>query len=236
MLMELLVFIFAIMVHGGKFLILQLLTLPLIIVLKILLLIPPNFTVGAWVDADLTDHITISSLSGSGTTSTILPIELVAFEAKTASNSILLSWTTASEKNNIGFDIERSYDGTDFQKIAFVKGAGTTHLVQQYTYTHASVQAITYYRLKQVDTDGKFEYSKVVSVESNGDGLKVYPTLVSDGLLTVQGAQSDDFTVTNLFGQTVLIGKTSPQINVSNLAKGSYLLKIGSEVTKFLKQ
>jgi hypothetical protein len=98
------------------------------------------------------------------------------------------------------------------------------------------VHAVTYYRLKQVDTDGKFEYSKVVSVESNGDGLRVYLTLVSDGVLTVQGGQSDDCIVTNLLGQPVWMGKTTQQINVSALARGTYLLKVGSEVSKFVKQ
>jgi hypothetical protein len=98
------------------------------------------------------------------------------------------------------------------------------------------VRAVTYYRLKQVDTDGKFEYSKVVSVESNGDGLRVYLTLVSDGVLTVQGGQSDDCIVTNLLGQPVWMGKTTQQINVSALARGTYRLKVGSEVSKFVKQ
>jgi hypothetical protein len=127
-------------------------------------------------------------------------------------------------------------DGTAFQKIGFVKGNGTTNQPQQYTYTDALVSAVTYYRLKQVDTDGKFEYSKVVSVESNGDGLRVYPTLVSDGVLTVQGGQSDDCIVTNLLGQPVWMGKTTQQLDVSMLPKGTYLLKVGSEVTQFVKQ
>jgi hypothetical protein len=169
-------------------------------------------------------------------TSAVLPVELTQFVAKVAGQKSALSWSTASEKNNEGFDIERSVDGTAFQKIGFVKGNGTTNQPQQYTYTDALVGAVTYYRLKQVDTDGKFEYSKVVSVESNGDGLRVYPTLVSDGVLTVQGGQSDDCIVTNLLGQPVWMGKTTQQLDVSMLPKGTYLLKVGSEVTKFVKQ
>ena len=105
-----------------------------------------------------------------------------------------------------------------------------------YTYTDAIISSTAYYRLKQVDTDGKYEYSKVVSVESKGDGLKVYPTLVLDGILTVQSEPLQDFTVTNLFGQTVMVGKTTQQLDVSALAKGTYLLKVGSEGTKFVKQ
>ncbi len=166
----------------------------------------------------------------------VLPIELSRFDAQNTKGTNLLAWSTASEKNNEGFDIERSLDGTAFQKIGFVKGNGTTNQPQQYTYTDALVGAVTYYRLKQVDTDGKFEYSKVVSVESNGDGLRVYPTLVSDGVLTVQGGQSDDCIVTNLLGQPVWMGKTTQQLDVSAWARGTYLLRVGSEVTKFVKQ
>jgi hypothetical protein len=191
---------------------------------------PPNFTFGAWVDnlpvgggpAGPSDGTTMTALSGSGTTSTILPIELVAFEAKTASNGSLLSWTTASEKNNQGFDIERSLDGTDFQKIAFVKGAGTTNSVQQYTYTDASVQSITYYRLKQVDTDGKFEYSKVVSVESDARSTgRVKPTFVKD-VLTVEGATS--YEIVDGTGR-VLLQSIENQLNVQSLPQGFYVVR-----------
>jgi hypothetical protein len=196
---------------------------------------PPDLTLGTWVNNTSGGCANLTQFSGTGTQAT-LPVELTTFDAQNTKGSNRLAWSTASEKNNEGFDIERSVDGTAFQKIGFVKGNGTTNQPQQYTYTDALVGAVTYYRLKQVDTDGKFEYSKVVSVESNGDGLRVYPTLVSDGVLTVQGGQSDDCIVTNLLGQPVWMGKTTQQLDVSMLPKGTYLLKVGSEVTQFVKQ
>jgi hypothetical protein len=181
-------------------------------------------------------YFTTAPLLGSQSTPAVLAVEFESIYATAKGTTNVINFTTASEKNNEGFDIERSVDGTAFQKIGFVKGNGTTNQPQQYTYTDALVRAVTYYRLKQLDTDGKFDYSKVVSVENNGDGLRVYPTLVSDGLLTVQGGQSDDCIVMNLLGQPVWMGKTTQQLDVSTLAKGTYLLKVGSAVTKFVKQ
>jgi hypothetical protein len=66
----------------------------------------------------------------------------------------------------------------------------------------------------------------------------LYPTLVSNGILTVhtEGWQLRDYSVTNLLGRQVLVGKTTTQIDVSALAKGTYMLKVGNEVAKFVKQ
>jgi hypothetical protein len=76
----------------------------------------------------------------------LLPIELISFDVKSNEAKNQLTWATASEKNNQGFDIERSMNGTDFQKIGFVKGNGTTNLPQQYTYTDALVNGVTYFK------------------------------------------------------------------------------------------
>jgi Secretion system C-terminal sorting domain len=173
-----------------------------------------------------------------------LPIELLSFKATPSVSSNLLAWTTANEVNNKGFDIERSIDGTTFSAFGQVKGANKP---RTYQYVDNQPFNTTYYRLKQIDFDGTETYSKIVSVELKGKakGLKVYPTLVSDGVLTVEviarneateGRQLFDFSVTNLLGQQVLTGKTSQQIDVSALAKGTYILKVGAEQVKFVKQ
>jgi hypothetical protein len=169
----------------------------------------------------LSGWITFDNVCGD-ITSAVLPVELTQFGAKVAGQEAILSWATASEKNNQGFDIERSLDGTDFQKIGFVKGNGTTNLPQQYTYTDASVQSITYYRLKQVDTDGKFEYSKVVSVESDvRSTVRVKPTFVND-VLTVEGAAS--YEIRDAAGRVVL-QSIENQLNVQLLPQGFYVVR-----------
>jgi hypothetical protein len=97
-----------------------------------------------------------------------VPVELTSFNATATSEGVLLNWTTATEINNHGFEIERSEDATEFYTVAFVQGAGTSTETREYVYTD-NVEykggEIFYYRLKQVDLDGRVEYSDIVEVE-----------------------------------------------------------------------
>ncbi|NJN35681.1 MAG: T9SS type A sorting domain-containing protein, partial [Saprospiraceae bacterium] len=197
---------------------------------------PPNLSIGNWTNPTQNGP-PLLAFSGTGTTSMVLPIELLSFDAQTTEGGkTQLTWATASEKDNSHFDIERSIDGNSFHSIAQVKG---NNKPSSYQYTDNQPFSTTYYRLKQVDYDGTATYSKVVSVSNKGGkALKVYPTLVSNGILTVdtEGVQLQSFSITNLLGQQVLTGKTTQQIDVSALAKGTYILKVGTAVAKFVKQ
>ena len=95
-----------------------------------------------------------------------LPVELVSFSAAALSNSVALNWKTATENNNMGFDIEKSSDGNVFKKISFVKGKGSTTEENLYTFTDKNVNTGTYYyRLRQIDYNGTYSYSNVVTVK-----------------------------------------------------------------------
>lgn len=98
---------------------------------------------------------------------TTTPVELSSFTAGTSQNGVLLEWTTASETNNLGFEIERKLQEKNiWQKVGFVRGAGTTNEEKNYTFQDSPDQIGTLnYRLKQIDTDGKFEYSQIVLVK-----------------------------------------------------------------------
>jgi len=96
----------------------------------------------------------------------IVPVELTSFSANVLGGSVVLNWTTATEVNNQGFEIQRSEDGISFNNIAFVPGFGTTTEPKSYSYNDQSVSSGTYYyRLKQIDFDGSFTYSNVAEVE-----------------------------------------------------------------------
>lgn len=97
----------------------------------------------------------------------ILPVELISFTGKPMKNkAVTLNWATATESNNKQFEVEYSTDGKVFKMIDKVKGAGSTFIRQDYAFEHrAATAGINYYRLKQVDYDGAFEYSNVISVE-----------------------------------------------------------------------
>lgn len=102
-------------------------------------------------------------------TPAVLPVNLSTFYLTPIDNSISLNWQTSSELNNDKFIIETSTEGEVFNRIGEMDGAGTTTEPQDYTFTHHTPSAgVNYYRLKQVDFDGTFEYSKVIAINTPG--------------------------------------------------------------------
>jgi hypothetical protein len=174
-----------------------------------------------------------------------LPVELTSFEGKATSNGNLLNWTTASEEDNKGFDIERSSDGKRFNKIGFVAGNGTSLQRQTYEFLDKSPnEGTAYYRLKQVDFNGKFEYSKIVSISNKAlvaKPLALYPNPVRDNL-TIENGEGKA-TIRTIDGKVMMqvnVNSEKQNVDVSNLPNGIYVLSIqkpnGSAVTrKFVK-
>ncbi|RKY95843.1 MAG: T9SS C-terminal target domain-containing protein, partial [Ignavibacteriae bacterium] len=96
----------------------------------------------------------------------IVPVELTSFTAGLSGQTVILNWTTATEINNQGFEIERHTVTNNWEKIGYVPGFGTTSEPKTYSYTDDNIVTGTYtYRLKQVDYDGTFSYSDEVEVE-----------------------------------------------------------------------
>jgi len=97
----------------------------------------------------------------------VIPVELTSFTAKLIDRNVQLNWSTATETNNSGFYIERSEDNLNFTTIGFEQGAGTTTEPRQYSFIDkAEISGTLYYRLKQVDYDGSFSYSRTVEVNN----------------------------------------------------------------------
>lgn len=118
---------------------------------------------------------------------TPLPVRLLHFEAKMKDQQAELGWLTAMEKDNAHFEVERSSDAVEFLSIGSVPGAGTTQ--EQTTYAFRDEHPLygrSYYRLKQVDWDGIYEYSKVVSIENAlpASVIELYPNPVGKGSTT----------------------------------------------------
>jgi hypothetical protein len=94
-----------------------------------------------------------------------VPVELLSFNASVDGMNVRLNWTTATEINNSGFEIERSTDNVAFETLAFISGNGTTTERKTYSFTDNNlISDLYYYRLKQIDFDGTFSYSSVVEV------------------------------------------------------------------------
>jgi endo-1,4-beta-xylanase len=95
-----------------------------------------------------------------------VPVELVSFNAVVSEGKVRLSWVTATETNNSGFEIEKSFDDNKFEKIGFIKGEGTTSEKQFYSYEDNVSGKKSYYKLKQINYNGSFKYSKTLEVSS----------------------------------------------------------------------
>ncbi|MCF8307171.1 MAG: T9SS type A sorting domain-containing protein [Ignavibacteriales bacterium] len=135
-----------------------------------------NVSAGADICAGSHGNIT-GNLTGSGTQCDgTLPVELTSFWAEISEKDVVLNWQTATEVNNYGFEIERispqplswqgEGQGRSWVKIGFVEGHGNSNSPKNYFFIDNSITEGNYsYRLKQIDTDGKFEYSEIVAVE-----------------------------------------------------------------------
>ncbi len=170
-----------------------------------------------------------------------IPVEMVSFTAKKAGTTNKLAWQTATELNNQYFDVQRSTDGATFQTIGQVKGVGNSVALNNYEFMdEAPSLGTNYYRLQQVDYNGKTTTSKTVAVNTTGKGsAKVFPTLATDKINVLTTSDKEEtFTITNMMGQTVLSGRmvNALDINVSQLAKGMYILQVAGDAVKFSKQ
>ncbi|MCF8246882.1 MAG: T9SS type A sorting domain-containing protein [Saprospiraceae bacterium] len=143
---------------------------------------------------------------------------------------VRVEWATASESNSSHFEVERSAGGIDFEKIGKLDAQGFSDEMKRYHFIDRNPLAgLSYYRIKQMDTDGRFNFSKIMSVQTRVFELKMSPNPVLEELhLSVYPAPSDDaiFQLVNTAGQLVLEQKLSPSaeawLNLSHLSDGIY--------------
>ena len=191
---------------------------------------------------------------------TALPVKLVNFRGQRTGAKNMLYWSTASEQNNRGFEIQRSADGENFSALSFVQSkANNGNSSSELSYQFADEKPFNgsnYYRLKQTDFDGKVSFSNVVlikGVRSTSIVMSaVYPNPVKDNLKVILAAPAIgtiNLVVTDVAGKVVMqqsnsiaSGDNNLSINVSKLPSGSYMIKAicanGCEtaVSKFVKQ
>jgi hypothetical protein len=173
-----------------------------------------------------------------------VPVELTAFSAETTTDGVLLKWSTATELNNHGFEVERSLNGTEFYTVAFVQGFGTTTEGKNYSYTDEvdyNGGEVLYYRLKQVDLDGRVEYSDIVEVEFDVPKdfalFQNYPNPFNPSTTIKFAVPKTSFvniTVFDITGQEVMTllnkeketGTYEVKFDARNLASGVYVYKM----------
>jgi len=157
------------------------------------------------------------------TVTSLLPVELEEISAKKRNEKIELSWTTASELNNRGFQVLHRTDEVDWQKIDFVIGRNEP---SDYLYIHKSPEpGDNYYQLIQEDFSGETSYSKVVSVSSIISELVVYPNPAKDSIYSSHSGM-----VYDLLERPIMVIQKG--INELNLIPGIYYLKTEKETVK----
>jgi hypothetical protein len=174
-------------------------------------------------------------------TAVVLPIELISFKALPLDKSIRLNWKTASENNNRGFELQRRSDTeSNFEKIAWIKGNGTTTRENSYTYSDEKVQPnkTYYYRLHQIDEDGKGTFSKVEVAALNKNGLwgmELQPNPAREQIgVTLFGNTNEvnRYRLVSINGQIVQEGTFLEKyntLNINELPNGVYFIQVSNE-------
>lgn len=162
---------------------------------------------------------------------TTLPVDFLSFTASKVDGGALLKWSVINQIDNKGFYVEKSFDGTNFNSIGFVSGVNASG--STYTFLDREFSNIAYYRLKQVDNNGQFEYSQIRWLSEESPLIKIYPNPSLDAFnLQINGLENFRLAAYSSTGQeleqidnlakgTTLIG--------GNWAKGVYTLKLVSE-------
>ncbi|MEL6255018.1 MAG: T9SS type A sorting domain-containing protein [Bacteroidota bacterium] len=162
----------------------------------------------------------------------IFPVELLEFDAKILGESTFLNWATASELNNDGFEIEHRTEGSIWGKVGFVFGVGNSDQVNTYEFRHLDPQmGKNYYRLKQIDFDGKYEYSKVLEINftPSAQGMSLYPNPASDQVnidvfrsFTIGKLQVFDLKGQLIYQTALEKNQMSSRLQTQNWASGAY--------------
>lgn len=174
---------------------------------------------------------------------TLLPVSWLSFTAtKQTNGTVALRWSTAQESNTLDYIVQHSIDGTTWNAIGSVAAAGSSNTTTNYSYTHLSpAQGKNYYRLLQRDMHGNTSYSatKVVAFSTNDQPEIVIKNNPARGMLQLQLTRPATVQLINNNGQLVLIQKLNSglqNIDVSNYAKGVYLLQSDKTILKVLIQ
>jgi hypothetical protein len=180
-------------------------------------------------------------------TTSPLPIELLSFSGNCDGKATTLKWSTATETNNDFFTIERSIDGINYELLDTLDGAGNSLQILNYSFIDVTpFVGTSYYRLKQTDFDGQFEYSEIIAVQCENEILevKVYPNPVTNEL-TIEmpgNNESVNFEIINSMGAVIYNGSfiQKTTIQTSGFAAGIYVIKFANannfEFKKVIKQ
>ncbi|HRI21584.1 MAG TPA: T9SS type A sorting domain-containing protein, partial [Panacibacter sp.] len=202
---------------------------------------------GATYKYDITNPVFKFALARYNGGDAILPISYNKFTATQNKASITLNWQTATEVNNSYFAVERSSNAVNYTSVAQVSSVETNAAINDYAYTDKlPLAGNNYYRLKQVDKDGKYSYSKTISINYIKPGsVQLYPNPAKDKLTVkgLNGANTSSIAVLNIQGKQLLqfsAKAATYSFSIGSLAPGTYMVRVkddnGIATEKFVKQ
>lgn len=169
-----------------------------------------------------------------------LPVTWVSFTAHKQNETVLLQWQTAQETNSSHFIVEQSTDGRNFTSISSVPAAGNSNTLHNYSFIHSSPQnGNNFYRLQQVDLDGRIDYSSIATITFNAESNNwtIMENPVRNGKLAVQFEKATTATICNTLGQVIIkkyVGAGTQTINVQELSPGIYFIQAAQSAKKFI--
>lgn len=178
----------------------------------------------------ISDFVTVTGGGSYSDDGGILPVDLLSFSAYESDQGVLLQWTTASELNNSHFEIQRSKEGRTFETIGSQKGHGTTNEQQQYEFLDKSPHRENYYRLKQVDYDGKFEIFDAIHLSPKKVPLFAIQTL-SRQSNQLQISSPEVFSTVKIYTLSGVVmhekrDESSFNVDTSSWSAGLYVVKM----------
>jgi hypothetical protein len=180
------------------------------------------------------DGIRVSNTWSNG----VLPVKFLDLNASINDKKTLLSWSTSSEINNNGFEIERSIDGYNFETIGFVKGIGNSNKINNYSFEYASTES-AFYRLKQIDFNGQFEYSNTIATKNNKIEAEILPNPFKDEITISNNATINKIEIVDVTGKIIyseIQNNNKILIHTGNLKTGIYFIKVYSNDTVITKR
>ena len=199
----------------------------------------PVITIGStqFFESDFESIINAGGADANG----VLPIELTSFTGRLKAGQVFLNWTTATELNNDYMAVEHSANGYSYQELGRVKGAGTTNEIQSYQFEHSNpVQGVNYYRLKQVDFNGRIHYHPVivVSFDLEVEEPRVFPNPTVSAL-SIQFSENwinenvelalFDKTGRVLLQQKRVVNSSITTLHLDDIPKGFYFIRLTAE-------
>lgn len=188
----------------------------------------------AAVDSVGNVEIKAAGAEASITTTTPLPVKMLPLTGKAEGKANKLNWTTVSEINNKGFVIERSYDGRSFTTVGIVATKalnGNSTQTINYEFIDNQPYSQTFYRLKQVDIDGRYSYSNTIELKSQIAALSIYPNPASGSIHIETSKKITAINILEITGKSVkkLFPSSNGNYDISSLSPGVYFFEINSE-------